>query len=128
MRVFAMGYGDWKGQAQAGEDNADRRGASVFLTYDLQPPRKVARSRFSLVYSYNPAEYENACGATRRHGVGLRQGRGDVMQYIRFEDGSLPWTDRNHTSLGSEHFAKDTRLLDDRAMEDFKETLGLRSW
>lgn len=72
MRVFAMGCGEWKGEAQLGEDNADRRGASVFLIYDLPPPRKVGRSCFSRLYSYNPAEYENACGATRRHWVGLR--------------------------------------------------------
>lgn len=35
----------------------------------------------------------------------------------------MPWMECNLTRLGYEHFAKDTRLLDGKAMEDLQETL-----
>ncbi|KAL8400501.1 hypothetical protein RB594_000769 [Gaeumannomyces avenae] len=128
LRVFSMGRGDWKGDAQAPEGAGGirgtraRRGDGVFLSYDLPPPRKVRCGRFGFRYSYCPRRCEFPCGATPRYGVGLRPARKDVMQYIQFD--LDPWP-RGKWVEGIGGVDSDTKLLDDQALEDFMETLGL---
>ncbi|KAL8371725.1 hypothetical protein RB595_001499 [Gaeumannomyces hyphopodioides] len=123
LRVFSMGHGDWKGDAQVREDAYERRGERVFLNYDLPPPRKSRRGRFAFRYSYNPRKCEHPCGVRPRYGVGLRRARHDVMQYIQFDAKLWPKTWVEDT--GIDKVESDTRILDDKALEDFMETLDV---